>query len=177
MRSSTVLRIPEALFETVRDEITAWDAHGLETFAFLTLARVAASSRVLYLARSVVLLGDGEVVRRPTRTHPTREFCEHFYGALVATGAFHRGTRLAAVHSHPFNRGGVRLSETDRSSFDADRKVYAMALGTVEFLGVVFDGMASAFDGVVVHPDGAVPLGDVQVVGRTFRRLPLRGEK
>jgi hypothetical protein len=167
----TIVRIPEVLHRAIEREVATWAARDLETFLFLTLTRVETPRRRLYLTRSVVVLEEDEVVRRAIETYPTPAFCQRFYGALRAADVFAGPVRLAAVHSHPFGSGGVRFSGTDLASFKDDRAVFGREFGGVEFVGLVVNRDVSAFEGLVIEPDGLTPVGAVQVVGTTWRPL------
>ncbi len=166
-----IVRLPGTIHEAIRDEVGVWAARGLETFLFLVVTRVETPRGRLYAGRSVVLLDDGEVVRQGIATYPTEAFCRRFYGALRTAGGFQTPARLVALHSHPFGTGPVRFSGTDLGSFERDRCVFREVFGEVEFLGLVVNSDASAFDGLVVEPERMVPVASVQVVGRTFRCL------
>lgn len=167
----TVVRIPESLHAAIRVEVGRYAERARETFLFLMLTRVQTPVRRLYLARSVVVLEEEEVVRDALRTYPTEAFCRQFYGDLKAAEVFQGGIRVGALHSHPFAHGPVTFSSTDLASFKEDRKIFAQEFAGVEFLGLVVNRDLSAFDGLVVGADGLSPIHAIQVVGTSFHQM------
>ncbi len=170
----TIVRLPETLYDALTKEVTAFAGEDRETFLFLLLQRVETPTRRLYLGRSVVLLDEGEAVREALRTYPTEACCRRFYGVLKEAKAFQQGLRVGAVHSHPFAQARVAFSAIDLSSFKADQEVFRKAFG-VELVALVFNREASAFDGLVIEPDGSHPIDQLQIMGSTFHRLRRSG--
>lgn len=167
----TVVRIPEHLYAAIRAEVGRYAKQELETFLFLMLTRVQTPIRRLYLARSVVLLEEKEVVRHALRTFPTEAFCRRFYGDLKAAGVFQGDIRVGALHSHPFARGPVTFSSTDLHSFKVDRQIFAEEFPGVEFLAVVVNRDVTAFDGLVVGVEGLSPIQAIQVIGTSVHQM------
>ena len=165
------MRFPESLHAAIRAEVARYAERELETFLFLLLTRVETPLRRLFLARSVVVLDEDEVIREGLRTYPTEAFCRQFYGTLKGAGVFLDGVRIGAVHSHPFARGPVAFSGTDLASFEADSGIFGREFGGVEFLGVVFNRDCSAFDGLVIGAEGLSPIDAAQIVGTSFLHM------
>jgi molybdopterin/thiamine biosynthesis adenylyltransferase len=90
---------------------------------------------------------------------------------LLAADAFGAGVRVGAIHSHPFLSGQVAFSGTDHASFRADRGVFEHEFGGVEFVALVTDRDATAFEGLVIDRDQWAPVDEVQVVGATLQRI------
>jgi hypothetical protein len=169
---NTIIRLPQRLYDVISEEVTHFSTLNLETFLFLFTIKLETKNRRLYLGRTLTVLdSEKEIVRTEVRTHPTEEFCKDFYASLKLTEVFERNIRLAAIHSHPFSAGSVRLSQIDTDSFKSDRKAFKQTFDGVEFLGIVFNKDTSAFDGVVIEGNGFQPIDEVQIVGKTFQRL------